>query len=204
MHPLMLAPLEHALNLAARGSSRNERLLHDLDGRRLRIEVQNPDARVDCTFRHGRMELRAGGASEVDVTVRGRAADLLRAAMQRRNGGSLPRDIELRGDMETAQRVQELLGRLELDWEEELARITGDPLAHHLGLAARRLGAWAKAAGGTLMRDTGEYLREESGQLPRRTEVKAFLDDVDRLRADVDRFEARFDRIAGRHGGHRR
>jgi ubiquinone biosynthesis protein UbiJ len=47
----------------------------------------------------------------------------------------------------------------------------------------------------------GEYLTEESRDLPARPEVDAWLEEVDRLREDVDRFEARLARLEpGRRG----
>ena len=42
--------------------------------------------------------------------------------------------------------------------------------------------------------DTSEYLREESGVLPTRVEIEAFMEEIDQFRSDVDRLEARIRR----------
>ena len=91
----------------------------------------------------------------------------------------------------------ELLDWARPDWEEELSRHVGDVAAHQLGNLVRGGLAWMQQAADTLTRDAGEYLKEESRDLPTRYEVDRFLDDVDRLAADLGRAEARVARGAG-------
>ena len=103
----------------------------------------------------------------------------------------LPEGVRLEGDARLGQQFRDLLRGVDLDWEEWLSRLTGDLLAHQVGEAVRAFTGWARHAGDSLRRDAGEYLREESGVLPTREEVDAFMDDVDRLREDLDRLDAR-------------
>ena len=83
----------------------------------------------------------------------------------------------------------------EPDWEEELSRLVGDVAAHRLGSVARGLADWGLKAADTLALDAGEFLTEESRQIPTRYELEEFLDAVDTMRNDVDRLEARLDRL---------
>jgi len=46
----------------------------------------------------------------------------------------------------------------------------------------------------------GEYLTEESRDLPARPEVEDWIAQVDRLREDADRLEARLALLERRHG----
>jgi ubiquinone biosynthesis protein UbiJ len=117
----------------------------------------------------------------------------------------------LRLDPETLRRLGDLQGRvlciefrdlgrrlylnLDLDWEEPLARLFGDPLGHELGRAARAAFAWHRQALKTFGLNTAEYLQEEARLLPVRDEVEAFLNGVDGVRADVDRLAARLQRL---------
>jgi ubiquinone biosynthesis protein UbiJ len=122
--------------------------------------------------------------------------------MSGRAGGLRQGAAEIVGDPGVAQDFQRLLDLAKPDWEEELSRVFGDMAAHQLGNLARGLVEWGRKAADTLARDGGEYLTEESRNLPTRFEVEEFLDEVDRLREDVDRFAARLERLEKKQGGH--
>jgi ubiquinone biosynthesis protein UbiJ len=103
--------------------------------------------------------------------------------------------VRIEGDVEVAQQIQNLLKSVDIDWEEQLAGVTGDAIAHQAGRAARNLRAWFTRSASHLEQDIGEYLKEESRNLPARDEVDRFLSAVDTLRSDVDRLEARVKRL---------
>jgi ubiquinone biosynthesis protein UbiJ len=104
------------------------------------------------------------------------------------------------GQTDLAQELGELLGGIEVDWEEQLSRLVGDPVAHQVGSGLRSAGRWGRHSAETLTQNLGEYLQEEARLLPSRNEVAAFLDDIDRLRDDVERLAARIARIAKHRG----
>jgi ubiquinone biosynthesis accessory factor UbiJ len=110
----------------------------------------------------------------------------------------LPEGVRVEGDARLGQQFRDLLRGVELDWEEWLSRLTGDLVAHQVGEAVRGFTGWSRHAAESLRRDMSEYLREESGALPTRDEVEAFMDDVDRLREDTDRLEAHIARLERR------
>jgi ubiquinone biosynthesis protein UbiJ len=91
--------------------------------------------------------------------------------------------------------VGDALQGLDIDWEEQLAKLAGDTLAHRIGHQARATGRWASRSGEVLTRDLREYLIEEGRLVPSAAEMKGFLDGVDTLRDDVDRLEARIARL---------
>ncbi len=106
--------------------------------------------------------------------------------------------VEIRGDSELAQAFGELIQALDIDWEEQLSRYTGDLLAHQIGRGLRSAGAWGLEARATLTQDLGEYLQEEARLLPCRDKVQDFASDIDALRDDMDRLEARIKRLCSR------
>jgi ubiquinone biosynthesis accessory factor UbiJ len=131
-----------------------------------------------------------------DTVLRGGPLSLLRLGLSDRPADELfAGGVELRGDTATGQAFQDILRALNLDWEELLARVTGDAVAHQAGRAARAAGAQARHVGHTLELNVGEYLHEESGLLVNRHEVDAFMDAVDTLRSDADRLAARLRRL---------
>lgn len=133
---------------------------------------------------------------EPDTLLRGAPLSLLRMALSAAPSDELfAGGAELRGDTATGQAFQDILRALHLDWEELLARVAGDAVAHQTGRAARAIGAQAQHTARTLEDDVREYLIEEAGLLVDRHEVDSFLDAVDTLRSDADRIEARMRRL---------
>ena len=103
--------------------------------------------------------------------------------------------VRISGDAETAQSFRKLFEAARPDFEEELSRVVGDAAAHHLANVARGALDFGRRAFATLALNVGEYLTEESRDLPARAEVEAWLEGVDRLREDVDRLEARIRQV---------
>jgi ubiquinone biosynthesis protein UbiJ len=108
--------------------------------------------------------------------------------------------VRLSGDTELAQRFGNALAGLDIDWEEQLSRLTGDVIAHQLGRQVRRGRDYARTLGKTVDLDLGEYLTEELRVLPSRNEAEAQFDEIDRLRDDVERAAARLERLQRRLG----
>ncbi len=130
-----------------------------------------------------------------DTLIRGAPLALARLGRGGGMDGLFNGDISIDGDTETAQRFGEILGDLDPDWEEHLARLTGDVAAHEIGNLARGGRAWASATSQSLEQDLAEYLKEEGQLLPSRYEVEGFMHEVDRMRDDVERLEARLARL---------
>ena len=104
-------------------------------------------------------------------------------------------DVEIIGDVELGQRFKRMLDKLDIDWEEQLSRYTGDAISHHIGRVVRGGLQWGRRTLNTLALDMAEYLQQESRDLPTQAEVSPLLDGVDNLRDDVARLEARVARI---------
>lgn len=190
----LFAPaVELALNQALSGSSAAARDLKQLDGKAIVLELKELPLKLYFLPQAGKLGVRASHAGKIDLSVRAPSFALLEAALKRSD--TPPRGIELNGDAETGQIFSRLLKQADLDWEELLSRYVGDIAAHQIGNLARRLWRWGQDAGERLGQDLTEFLQYESGALPPRHEVEAFLDSVDRLKNDAERLAARFDRL---------
>ena len=106
--------------------------------------------------------------------------------------------VEVSGDVELGQRFRAIMEGIDIDWEEQIAKIFGDVAAHQIGRAARGAADWGRNAAQTLAQDLGEYLQEEARVCPSRYEIEEFLSQVDVLRMDADRLEQRVRRIEAR------
>lgn len=200
----MLALLQAAINRLLALDPDSRARLAELDGRVIRLRLrlgheENGEAALELDVRPtttGGVRLRAPDAGPADVTISGNPAAFGRVLF----GEALPSAeaaLELRGDVELGKRFEQILKRLDMDWEEGLARIFGDVVAHQLGRAARALRVQLETIARRLACDLGEYLREEARIAAPRERVEAFLQAVDRLRADTDRLEKRLERLRG-------
>jgi ubiquinone biosynthesis protein UbiJ len=109
--------------------------------------------------------------------------------------------VTVEGDNELGHRFGKLLAGMDVDWEEQLSRITGDVVAHEMGKGARAIGNWSTATLDTASKNLQEYLQEEIRLLPTRYELEEFLAEVDTLRDDVARLQARLQRVRARFLG---
>jgi ubiquinone biosynthesis protein UbiJ len=103
--------------------------------------------------------------------------------------------VQINGDIDLGQRFQRLLEKIDIDWEEQAARVMGDVAAHQLGNALRDLRTWSTQSLHTLRADAAEYLQEESRLLPLRARAESFQRAVESLRLDAERLEQRFQRL---------
>ncbi|WP_078117785.1 ubiquinone biosynthesis accessory factor UbiJ [Thiosocius teredinicola] len=193
LRDLALEGLEQSINAVIALDPDAARRLATLHGSSVRIELSGTGIALNMVPGHdGRLQMLGSIEGEPDCTLRGSAFDLMRANEQNQGTAQLfAGRVSIDGDAKLAQRFSEALGSLDIDWEEQLSRLTGDIAAHEIGRGVR-----AAMQQGARMRDSAEqnlseYLTEETRVLPHRYEVEDFVSDVDTLRDDVERLEAR-------------
>jgi len=193
----VLAGVEAAINgyiaLDPEGAARIE----EIQGRVILMELTGFGTRLYLIPESAGLQLYGDYAGEPDCVLRGTPLALARMSASRRKEDQLfSGEVRVEGDTHLAQAFSDFMERLDVDWEEQLSRLIGDPAAHQVGSRARAAGRWGRRAGKVLTEDIKEYLQEEARLLPGPYEVHAFLDDVDRLRDDTDRLVARVERLA--------
>ncbi|MGL4717321.1 MAG: ubiquinone biosynthesis accessory factor UbiJ [Aeromonas sp.] len=103
--------------------------------------------------------------------------------------------LDLSGDPQLVQAFSMLLGELDIDWEEELSRYTGDVLAHSLLRGARQAHRLVWRELGRSRSQLAEYLTEEARLAPGPLEVASFNDDVEVLAQQLKAVELRLARL---------
>lgn len=134
-----------------------------------------------------------------DAVIRGTPWGMLRLALPGQAREALSSGaVEISGDVELGRHFKELFDGMDIDWEEQLSRVTGDVIAHQIGRSARAARAFGRETLVTLGRNFAEYQQEEARNLPSASEVTEFLTAVDTLRDDTARVEARIARLQAR------
>jgi ubiquinone biosynthesis protein UbiJ len=191
----LFRPLEALLQRGIDGSSEAARLCRDLDGRSLQLDLEGLPLALRLVARDGRLGVGFAGDEPADCHIGGLPISMLRLALTGDQQTLRTGTLSLSGDPALARDFQRLLDLARPDWEEELAQRIGDVPAHQLGNLVRGGLDWIRRAADTLTRDAGEYLKEESRDLPSRYEMDRFERDVQTLRDDVERTEARLRRL---------
>lgn len=112
-------------------------------------------------------------------------------------------EIVVSGDITVAEQMQRLFQVSELQWRRAAGELATPMLADQLAAGAQSIAAWGRETAASLQQDLGEFLREESREVPSNSEAQDFLSAVDRLRDDCDRLEARIARLQTLLAGHR-
>lgn len=193
---IVLAGLEAAINRYLRLDPAALARLAPLAGKVIAVELRGLDLTLHMLPHAGGVHLLHDYLGTPDTIISGAPFSLLRLGADKAGRGPLLEGaVEVRGDMEAGQRFEAVLRDIDIDWEEQLSRLVGDVAAHQVGVALRGVRDWGRRGADHLRRDVGDYLQEESTQLPRREEVDEFTAGVDHLRGDADRLAARVRRL---------
>jgi ubiquinone biosynthesis protein UbiJ len=192
----VLAVVEQALNRYIELDPEGAAGFAALEGRIIGIELKGFGTRVTIIPSAQRLQLFGGYDAPPDCLIRGTPLGLARMGMaERKETQVIKGEVEIEGDTTLAQAFNRALAGLDVDWEEQLARVIGDPFAHQVGTQVRAAARWGQKTSESLTADLQEYLQEEARLLPTRYEIEAFLAQVDMLRDDVERAEARVERL---------
>jgi len=104
-------------------------------------------------------------------------------------------EVIIVGDMNTGRKFQELFAKLDINLERQLARYTGDTVAHNISQFFRAGQDWSKESVETFKLNASGFLQEETRDLPAGPEVDIFYAQVDELRMDFDRLQSRVERL---------
>lgn len=192
---MLTETIENVLNRGLPRSPRARQLCRELQGHRVGVEISGfGQLVVESTGET--LQLKRDATATTEAQIVGGPFSLLALAGEAPEAVIQRGDVQIRGDIELAQRFRELAMLLRPDVEEEVSKVIGDVPAHHLGRFARAAFGWARNAASTQARNMAEYLAHERQHLVPRAEADQLLKGVDILRENVDRLEARIELLA--------
>ena len=151
------------------------------------LYVQMTEESVQCLHYYG---------AEPDCTLQGSSVAFLQLALSKESTKDFfSSQVTVTGSTDTAQQFARLCKDLDLDWEECLAKYSGDTVAHTTGNFMRNMMSWCMKTTSTLTKNVSEFVHHEINVFPQRDEIDAYLNNVDNLRNDSERLNARFQRL---------
>ncbi|MCB1851696.1 MAG: SCP2 sterol-binding domain-containing protein [Gammaproteobacteria bacterium] len=189
------AGLETAFNRYLELDEHAHQAMAKLHGRIIAIEILGLGSTLYLVPGPQRVQILEAYEGAPDCCISGTPLALARMRDSHASNQLFSGAVEISGDTELAHQLSKILSGMEIDWEEQLSRFTGDLIAHRLGNLLRSARAWGVESSTTLGLDIQEYLQEELRLLPGRSEIEEFLNAVDTLRDDAERLQARLDQL---------
>ena len=163
-----LAGAEQALNQAISLAPHSHQELDAVSGTLLGVEVTTLDLTVYIEMVTGTdVRLMAHCERETSAFVRGTLEDFAALATSNDPAATLINSgIELEGSSASLITLQQVIARMEIDWEAPLVDILGDVAGHQIAEGLRRFFRWGEGARDSLKRQVSEYLLEEGRLTP--------------------------------------
>jgi len=189
------ALIEQAVNGILKLDPESRKVMSLFEGKVIAMELEGTTLTLYCLPGADGINIMTLYEGPVDTTLSGRPYAMLRLATGDSKKVLFAGDVTIRGDVELGQRFKQSLDKLDIDWEEHLATLTNDVIAHKVGYFVREVSSWLNNAGERLGRDGAEYLQQEVYTTPTRDDVEGFYRGVETLRDDVARLEARLQQL---------
>jgi ubiquinone biosynthesis protein UbiJ len=196
LHTAALAGLEAALNRALELAPSGRTALAGLEDCVFALHCTAPT--LDVYLQPGSDRIRLMGIYEGPVTtsVRGEASDFTELATAKDPTATLINgQLELEGDSAPLIELQQILSKLDVDWEAPLVATLGDVAGHQLAQMLRSAFGWGRQASSGLARQLEEFIHEEARLSPGRLELEDFYRDVQDLGLRVERLQSRAERL---------
>ncbi|TVS10233.1 MAG: hypothetical protein EA419_11105 [Wenzhouxiangella sp.] len=189
---LLARAVDQAVNQAIAADPKGDSRLRALDGRCLQLALAGLG--IDLYFIGSEQRLTVVAESDVppDTVIRGSPSALLAMAAPEWFGKQS--GVRIDGDAGAAQALEQLLRKIDPDWEGVLTEQLGDALGHQVWRFLSDSLSGSRRLAGVAGEQFGHYLREESGLLATRAEFESFTRDVDELREAADRLEVQIRR----------
>lgn len=191
---LLAAMLDGAINQALALDEGSLERLANLDGKCLALALDGLAIELYFEGKGSRLAVSIEPSKEPDTRIHGTPWALL--AMSRPEWRSAQSGVGIEGDAGCAQALEQLLRRLDPDYEAFLATHLGPILGQQVAQILKQGQQQSQQLLAIGTEQLARYLREESGVLVKPDEMAEFADDVDELREAADRLEAYWRRQA--------
>lgn len=196
MKQLAYQTLEDLLNNYLHMDPASEKRLEELAGKNLKLSIK--PITVFFAFKKQKIQLLEDiDNQKIDATLEGYPLAFLQLHFSKKDQipSLFKQDLTVSGDLDFGQEVRDLFSNLDIDWEEQLSKLTGDIVAHQFANIIKSSITNVEQVSSSLQQSFTEYLQEEIKVLPCKEELEDFFDDIDRLRLRVDRLQAKLDQL---------
>jgi len=127
---------------------------------------------------------------EFDCIIKLTVNDFINQLINKNNG-----NISIKGDLELANQVSQVLKRIEWDVEEDLSKYIGDIPATQATKVLKKIVTNSQKNISNISGALLEYWQEENKILTKKRDVEIFNSEVDKIVEDTERLEAKIKKI---------
>ncbi len=192
-----LSGAEVALNQAITLAPTSHQALAELSGTLLGVEITSLEMTLYLALNPGpEVALFSHCEETPDAFVRGSIEDFTALIASDDPAATLINSgIELEGRSASLIRLQQVIARMDIDWEAPLVERLGDVMGHQLAESLRGLFRWGEGARKSLKRQLSEYLLEEGRLTPPKLELEHFFEGVQTLSMQVERAQVKVEKL---------
>jgi len=196
MQQLFLSAMEKAVNQYLRLDPETITRIAELEGKVIQVELTDWSQAFYILPLANGLQFLSEYHTDADTVIKGKLSALTRSGLASGSTKSVKQNnIEISGDLDTGEKMREIMQSIDIDWEEHLAKLIGDSGANTFMSIARDLRSGFAESMGILRQKASEYLHQEAQILPTSNEVEQFCQDVATTRDAVARAEARLKQL---------
>ena len=201
-----LVGAERALNKTIALTPNSHQELEALSDTLLGIDITSLDLTLFIDIISGtEIALLAHCERRPDAFVRGTVEDFAALVMSDDPAATLINSsIELEGSSNKLIALQQIVSKMDVDWEAPMVDALGDVMGHQLAQALRAIFRWSKSARASLKRQLSEYMLEEGQLTPPEAELEHFYDSVQSLSMRVERAQSQLAKLMARVASNRK
>ena len=194
--PLLMSALETALNKYLALDQNSSDFLAPLAGKIIAVTISTFNETIYLCPTADSIQLLDYSADQPDTQLTGSVFALSLMGLSSKPMRSIfSGEVKIEGNMDTGRKFQELFAKLDINLEQQLARYTGDNIAHNISQFFRAGHNWSQESIETFRLNASEFLQEETRDLPAGPEVDIFYRQIDELRTDFDHLQSRVERL---------
>jgi ubiquinone biosynthesis protein UbiJ len=186
-----LGAFEGIINAALKLDPGTQYALQKLHGHVFALECTEPALSI---YLHVDEPVRISERFEGDVTTRivGNSRDFMALVGAEDPASALINsDISVHGKSGPLIELQQILKQLDIDWEEPLADLFGEPAGHQLGRAIRGSARRLAKVPPLVKTRVEQHMFDEARLTPRREEFEVWVKDVAELNVGIERLRAK-------------
>lgn len=184
--------VEKAVNLVLAKDPQSQSRLVALEDKSISIEISDFSLTMYWIFEQQHIRVVTDWRNDVDASIKGPLEAIAKLGLSK---AKVAKDLTISGDLHVVEAFKELFAKLDIDWQADLAVITGDAAAYKIGQTLKQAGQFFKQAGKSFANNSKEYIEHEAELLPSRFQFEDFSQDVRELNRDMDRIAAKINRL---------
>ena len=194
-----LIPIEAAINRCLTSDPDTLSRLSELEGKKIKLAISDWKIEFFILPKKTGIELQTSIAGDPDTTISGTLQHLFKVGIAKDKSAAMKQHkIEFQGDAHIGITMQQILSKLDIDWEELLSQTIGDAPASFVGKSFNKAVDFGKSVLGSLKHNVSDYIHNEAKLAPTKAELEVFYTDVSKLRDDVERLEAKLSSLRER------